>query len=122
MRRSSFLGMLFVATCCWLVAGPGGVVFRMSLACRDGHMHMPMPMPMDMDMQQHAGPHSGPHPCICDHMADGFGLVVSPTVPAPLLAARLGPQPLRELGDAGVSDVPPSTFRTPPTPPPDTRA
>jgi hypothetical protein len=110
MRRSSFLGMLFVVTGCWLLAGPGGLVLRAALACRNGHMHM--------DMNHH----SGAHPCVCDQMADGFDLAVSPTVPAPLAAGRLVVHVVLTLRDPATPAFPSSTPRTPPTPPPNTRA
>src|SRR2546425_7465808 len=77
MRRVATLTAYALAAACWLAAGPGGATVDALIACRHHQAH-----------HAHGGHAGAPSngPCFCGEMTGGSDLVMSPAVPAALLA------------------------------------
>src|SRR2546425_1767334 len=109
MRRVAGLTAYALAAACWLAAGPGGVTVDALIACRHHQAH-----------HAHGGhadvPSNGP--CFCGEMTGGSDLVMSPAVPAPLVAPPVVAVVLCCASPPAPFPPPPSPSLPPPTPPP----
>ncbi|HZI22431.1 MAG TPA: hypothetical protein VFD76_07925 [Gemmatimonadales bacterium] len=72
MRSAASLGLLVLASLCWLAAGPAGGTIREVLACQHHARHHAHP--------GHSAPTDGP--CFCDQMTGGSDLAVAEAMPA----------------------------------------
>lgn len=102
---------LALAAAFWLAAGPGGLLLRQALACRDS-----MGMSMPHGAHSHQLPHGG-GPCLCAQMVGSFDQVVSIAVPA-LTTNGVRPAPMAALASPPPLPHPASPAFTPETPPP----
>src|SRR3989442_2108326 len=77
MRRVATLTAYALAAACWLAAGPGGATVDALIACRHHQAH-----------HAHGGHPGAPSngPWFCGEMTGGSDLVMSPALPAALVA------------------------------------
>ena len=108
MRRrcASFRAVLLLASSCWLAAGPGGVVMRAALACRQVAMHM------------HHGPTPNGGPCFCSQMVGAFDQVLAAALPPVEPVHHLMAAPVVPASHPSPFPLPPSPVFAPETPPP----
>lgn len=109
MREVGRRKLLGLAAAAWLIAGPGGLLLREVLTCRD---HM-------ATTQHTGGGHHAPPagPCFCSQMAGAFDQAVSVAVPA-LAIAAVSTAPTVDASYPAVVSLPVSLTRAPnPRPP-----
>ena len=108
MRSTASLGLLAVASLCWLAAGPAGNTIREVIACRhhvQHHAHV-----------GHGAPTDGP--CFCDQMTGGSDLAVAEAMPAPLAVPEIRVALVAVPVSAALFPLPASPAFAPAPPPP----
>jgi len=113
MRRVAGLTAYALAAACWLAAGPGGATVDALIACRHHQAH-----------HAHGGHAGAPSngPCFCGEMTGGSDLVMSPAVPAALVARPVMAVVLRCASYPAPFPLPPSPSFAPESPPPNALA